>query len=104
MTGGSKTYIPKNFYTKTTYLTLLSEKFGGSGAPPRPFCTSPLASGMQKVFCHLPYIKDPKAGRGSGSDFVNCTLHFLTCQFQSCVLLVTGHIIDECRPCYYKDA
>ncbi|MFS7967342.1 hypothetical protein Hanom_Chr09g00784671 [Helianthus anomalus] len=34
--GGSKTYIPKNFYTKTTYITLLSEKFGGSGAPPRP--------------------------------------------------------------------
>ncbi|MFS8025890.1 hypothetical protein Hanom_Chr16g01480411 [Helianthus anomalus] len=33
-TGGSKTYIPKNFYTKTTYITLLSEKFGGSGAPP----------------------------------------------------------------------
>ncbi|KAJ0519958.1 hypothetical protein HanIR_Chr10g0454101 [Helianthus annuus] len=28
-TGGSKTYIPKNFYTKTTYITLLSEKFGG---------------------------------------------------------------------------
>ncbi|MFS7957495.1 hypothetical protein Hanom_Chr07g00667011 [Helianthus anomalus] len=29
MTEGSKTYIPKNFYTKTTYITLLSEKFGG---------------------------------------------------------------------------
>ncbi|MFS7916358.1 hypothetical protein Hanom_Chr02g00176191 [Helianthus anomalus] len=40
--GGSKTYIPKNFYTKTTYITLLSEKFGGSGSPPRPFYTSPL--------------------------------------------------------------
>ncbi|MFS8007588.1 hypothetical protein Hanom_Chr14g01262771 [Helianthus anomalus] len=35
-TGGSKTYIPKNFYTRTTYITLSSEKFGGSGAPPRP--------------------------------------------------------------------
>ncbi|MFS7939242.1 hypothetical protein Hanom_Chr05g00449371 [Helianthus anomalus] len=34
--GGAKTYIPKNFYTKTTYITLLSEKFGGSGAPPGP--------------------------------------------------------------------
>ncbi|KAJ0537396.1 hypothetical protein HanHA300_Chr08g0263011 [Helianthus annuus] len=45
--GGSKTYIPKNFYrtggrkriyTKTTYLTLLSEMLGGggSGAPPGP--------------------------------------------------------------------
>ncbi|MFS7921800.1 hypothetical protein Hanom_Chr03g00241211 [Helianthus anomalus] len=40
-TGGSKTYIPKNFYTKTTYITLLSEKFGGSGAPPRLFYTLP---------------------------------------------------------------
>ncbi|MFS7989570.1 hypothetical protein Hanom_Chr11g01048501 [Helianthus anomalus] len=40
--GGSKTYIPKNFYTKTTYITLLSEKFGGSGAPPRPFYPSPM--------------------------------------------------------------
>ncbi|MFS7941883.1 hypothetical protein Hanom_Chr06g00481591 [Helianthus anomalus] len=40
--GGSKTYIPKNFYTKTTYITLLSEKFGGSGAPPRPLYPSPL--------------------------------------------------------------
>ncbi|MFS8016632.1 hypothetical protein Hanom_Chr15g01370831 [Helianthus anomalus] len=41
-TGGSKTYIPKNFYTKTTYITLLLEKFGGSGAPPRPFYPSPM--------------------------------------------------------------
>ncbi|MFS7898403.1 hypothetical protein Hanom_Chr00s022573g01761821 [Helianthus anomalus] len=41
-TRGPKTYIPKNFYSKTTYTTLLSEKFGGSGAPPRPFYTSPL--------------------------------------------------------------
>ncbi|MFS7908827.1 hypothetical protein Hanom_Chr01g00087641 [Helianthus anomalus] len=40
--GGSKTYIPKNFYRKTTYITLLSEKFGGSGAPPRPLYPSPL--------------------------------------------------------------
>ncbi|MFS7898585.1 putative phosphodiesterase metallo-dependent phosphatase [Helianthus anomalus] len=39
---GSKTYVPKNFYTKTKYITLLIEKFGGSGAPPRPFYTSPL--------------------------------------------------------------
>ncbi|MFS7928506.1 hypothetical protein Hanom_Chr04g00321571 [Helianthus anomalus] len=30
-TGESK-YIPKNFYTKTLYITLLSEKFGGSGS------------------------------------------------------------------------
>ncbi|MFS7941177.1 hypothetical protein Hanom_Chr05g00473131 [Helianthus anomalus] len=30
---GSKTYIPKHFYTKTTYITLLSEKFGGGRAP-----------------------------------------------------------------------
>ncbi|MFS7986725.1 hypothetical protein Hanom_Chr11g01013671 [Helianthus anomalus] len=27
-TGGSKTNIPKNLYTKTTYIILLSEKFG----------------------------------------------------------------------------
>ncbi|MFS8029951.1 hypothetical protein Hanom_Chr17g01528371 [Helianthus anomalus] len=32
-TGGSKTYIPKKFYTKRTYITLLSEKF--SPPPPR---------------------------------------------------------------------
>ncbi|MFS7908870.1 hypothetical protein Hanom_Chr01g00088121 [Helianthus anomalus] len=43
-TGGSKTYIPKNFYTKTTYITLLGKKFGGSGAPPRPFYPSPMAT------------------------------------------------------------
>ncbi|MFS7921650.1 hypothetical protein Hanom_Chr03g00239481 [Helianthus anomalus] len=41
-TGGSKTYIPKNFYTKTTYITLLSQKFGGSGAPPGPLKASPM--------------------------------------------------------------
>ncbi|MFS7932621.1 hypothetical protein Hanom_Chr04g00370071 [Helianthus anomalus] len=39
---GSKTYIPKNLYTKTTYITLLNEKFGGSDAPLRLFYTSPL--------------------------------------------------------------
>ncbi|MFS8033519.1 hypothetical protein Hanom_Chr17g01570521 [Helianthus anomalus] len=33
-TGGSKTYIPKNFYTKITYIKLLSEKFGVC-PPPR---------------------------------------------------------------------
>ncbi|MFS8011893.1 hypothetical protein Hanom_Chr14g01314341 [Helianthus anomalus] len=32
-TGGSKTYIPKNFYTKITCYPLLSEKFGASAAP-----------------------------------------------------------------------
>ncbi|MFS7896431.1 hypothetical protein Hanom_Chr00s004772g01724981 [Helianthus anomalus] len=39
-TGGSKTYLPKNFYTKTTYSPLLSEKFGeggGGGGVGRPF-------------------------------------------------------------------
>ncbi|MFS7975060.1 hypothetical protein Hanom_Chr10g00876041 [Helianthus anomalus] len=41
-TGGSKMYIPKNLYTKSTYITLLSEKFEGSGAPSRPCYTSPL--------------------------------------------------------------
>ncbi|MFS8004285.1 hypothetical protein Hanom_Chr13g01223971 [Helianthus anomalus] len=41
-TGGLKTYIPKHLYTKTTYITLLSEKFGGSGAPPGPFKASPM--------------------------------------------------------------
>ncbi|MFS7898885.1 hypothetical protein Hanom_Chr17g01571651 [Helianthus anomalus] len=40
--GGSKAYIPKNFYTKTTCTTLLSEKFGGSGAPPGPLNATPL--------------------------------------------------------------
>ncbi|MFS8008486.1 hypothetical protein Hanom_Chr14g01273331 [Helianthus anomalus] len=41
-TGGSKTSIPKNFYTKTTCTTLLSEKFGGSGAPSGPLNATPL--------------------------------------------------------------
>ncbi|MFS7959985.1 hypothetical protein Hanom_Chr08g00697581 [Helianthus anomalus] len=41
-TVGSKMYILKNFYMKTTYITLPSEKFEGSGAPSRPFYTSPL--------------------------------------------------------------
>ncbi|MFS7898008.1 putative oxidoreductase [Helianthus anomalus] len=38
-TGGSKMYIPKNFYTKTTYITLLSEKF--EGGPPAPSILRP---------------------------------------------------------------
>ncbi|MFS7918432.1 hypothetical protein Hanom_Chr03g00200951 [Helianthus anomalus] len=33
-TGGLKTYIPKNSYTKTTYRTPLSEKFRGPPGPP----------------------------------------------------------------------
>ncbi|MFS7987854.1 hypothetical protein Hanom_Chr11g01027731 [Helianthus anomalus] len=41
-TGGLKTYIPKHLYTKTTYIILLSEKFGGSGAPPGTFKASPM--------------------------------------------------------------
>ncbi|MFS7955031.1 hypothetical protein Hanom_Chr07g00637651 [Helianthus anomalus] len=41
--GGSKTYIPKKFYTKTTYSPLLSEKFGRSAAPSRPLKASPMA-------------------------------------------------------------
>ncbi|MFS7971419.1 hypothetical protein Hanom_Chr09g00832591 [Helianthus anomalus] len=40
-TGGSKTYIPKNFYTKTTYITLLSEKFGGRAPLPAPLNLRP---------------------------------------------------------------
>ncbi|KAM0044610.1 putative delta(24)-sterol reductase [Helianthus debilis subsp. tardiflorus] len=39
---GSKTYIPKNFYTKTTCSPLLSEKFGGLAAPSRPHYPSPM--------------------------------------------------------------
>ncbi|KAJ0928575.1 hypothetical protein HanRHA438_Chr04g0195611 [Helianthus annuus] len=35
-------YIPKNFYPKTTYITRLSEKFGGSGAPPSPLKAAPM--------------------------------------------------------------
>ncbi|MFS7958684.1 hypothetical protein Hanom_Chr07g00681661 [Helianthus anomalus] len=35
-TGGSKKYIPKNLYTKTTYSSLLSEKFRGLAVPSRP--------------------------------------------------------------------
>ncbi|MFS7933818.1 hypothetical protein Hanom_Chr04g00384281 [Helianthus anomalus] len=41
-TRGSKTYIPNNFYTKTTYSPLLSENFGGSAAPSRPLEAAPL--------------------------------------------------------------
>ncbi|KAJ0935962.1 hypothetical protein HanRHA438_Chr03g0125431 [Helianthus annuus] len=40
-TRESKMYIPKNFYTKTTYITLLSEKFG---SPPAPLIAVPLAT------------------------------------------------------------
>ncbi|MFS8008512.1 hypothetical protein Hanom_Chr14g01273671 [Helianthus anomalus] len=49
-TGGSKTHIPKNFYTKATYITLLSEKFGGSGAPV-PFKTfaQPILSTLSTI-------------------------------------------------------
>ncbi|MFS7999852.1 hypothetical protein Hanom_Chr12g01171481 [Helianthus anomalus] len=43
-TGGSKTYIPINFYTKTTHSPLLSEKFGGSAAPSRPLKASPMTT------------------------------------------------------------
>ncbi|MFS7927190.1 hypothetical protein Hanom_Chr04g00306041 [Helianthus anomalus] len=39
-TGGSKTYIPKNFYMKTTYSLLLSKKFKGSTGPSRPLKAS----------------------------------------------------------------
>ncbi|MFS7928775.1 hypothetical protein Hanom_Chr04g00324701 [Helianthus anomalus] len=40
--GGSKTYIPKNFYTKTTYSPLLSGKFRGSAVLSRPHKATPL--------------------------------------------------------------
>ncbi|MFS7915843.1 putative ribosomal protein L9 [Helianthus anomalus] len=39
-TGGSKMYIPKKLYTKRTFITLLSEKFGGSGPRPLESCAS----------------------------------------------------------------
>ncbi|MFS8024353.1 hypothetical protein Hanom_Chr16g01462241 [Helianthus anomalus] len=54
-TGWSKTYIPKNFYTKTTHITLLTEKFGGSGSPPGPFKASPLGRVIDlahSAWCH----------------------------------------------------
>ncbi|MFS7970609.1 hypothetical protein Hanom_Chr09g00822921 [Helianthus anomalus] len=41
-TRGSKTYKPKNFYMKTTYMALLSEKFGKSPPPPPPSLYFPL--------------------------------------------------------------
>ncbi|MFS7972775.1 hypothetical protein Hanom_Chr09g00848761 [Helianthus anomalus] len=41
-TGGSKTYIPKNCYMKTTYSPLLSEKFGRS-APLPPLKSFPMS-------------------------------------------------------------
>ncbi|MFS7930247.1 hypothetical protein Hanom_Chr04g00341881 [Helianthus anomalus] len=41
-TGGSKTYISKKYYMKRTYITLLSEKFGGSDASPGPFKATPI--------------------------------------------------------------
>ncbi|MFS7903767.1 hypothetical protein Hanom_Chr01g00027941 [Helianthus anomalus] len=40
-TEGSKTYIPKNFYTKTTYFPLTNEKFGRSAALSRPYIATP---------------------------------------------------------------
>ncbi|KAM0046119.1 hypothetical protein Hdeb2414_s0009g00312221 [Helianthus debilis subsp. tardiflorus] len=39
--GGVENVYTQKFYTKTTYITLLSEKFEESGAPLRPFYTSP---------------------------------------------------------------
>ncbi|MFS7990891.1 hypothetical protein Hanom_Chr11g01064281 [Helianthus anomalus] len=48
-TGGLKTYIPKNFYTKTTYSPLLSEKFGGSAAPSNPHYAAPLILGVSSL-------------------------------------------------------
>ncbi|MFS7926324.1 hypothetical protein Hanom_Chr04g00295721 [Helianthus anomalus] len=50
--GGSKTSIPKNFYTKTTCTTLLSEKFGGSGAPAGPLNATPLVLTLGKHLVH----------------------------------------------------
>ncbi|KAJ0541044.1 putative leucine-rich repeat domain superfamily [Helianthus annuus] len=50
-TEGSKTYIPKNFYTKTTFTTLLNEKFGGSGAPPGPLNATPLRVMVLLISC-----------------------------------------------------
>ncbi|MFS7913571.1 hypothetical protein Hanom_Chr02g00143291 [Helianthus anomalus] len=46
-TGGSKTYTPKNFYTKTTYSPLLNEKYGGSATPSRPLKASPMAKAKE---------------------------------------------------------
>ncbi|KAJ0629274.1 hypothetical protein HanIR_Chr00c17g0909361 [Helianthus annuus] len=34
-------HIPKKFYTKSTYVTLLREKLGGSGAPRAPIIMRP---------------------------------------------------------------
>ncbi|MFS8017462.1 hypothetical protein Hanom_Chr15g01380691 [Helianthus anomalus] len=41
-TGGSKTCIPKNLYTKTTYSLLLSKKFGESVTPSHPQYATPI--------------------------------------------------------------
>ncbi|MFS7973300.1 hypothetical protein Hanom_Chr09g00855011 [Helianthus anomalus] len=59
-TGGSRTYIPKNFYTKTTYITLLAEKFGGSGAPPGPFKASPMGIGIHLTALNMVCISIKK--------------------------------------------
>ncbi|MFS7926234.1 hypothetical protein Hanom_Chr04g00294661 [Helianthus anomalus] len=64
-TGGSKTYIPKNFYTKTTCTTLLSEKFGGSGAPPGPLNATPLV-GVEGYNGWLRWLRRRKRGVGDG--------------------------------------
>ncbi|MFS8012940.1 hypothetical protein Hanom_Chr14g01326931 [Helianthus anomalus] len=49
-------YIPKNFYTKTTYSPLLSEKFGGSTAPSRPLKASPMHIAYRFIYVLLsPY-------------------------------------------------
>ncbi|MFS7934349.1 hypothetical protein Hanom_Chr05g00390571 [Helianthus anomalus] len=58
--GGSKTYIPKKIYTKRTYITLLSEKFGGSGVPSGPFIAASLPRYMYVLFrrLHFPIHKE----------------------------------------------
>ncbi|KAJ0686977.1 hypothetical protein HanOQP8_Chr11g0421661 [Helianthus annuus] len=54
---GSKTYIPKNLYTKTKYSPLLSEKFGGLAAPSRPHYVAPLATVIVRVSFFKPLVE-----------------------------------------------
>ncbi|MFS7945205.1 hypothetical protein Hanom_Chr15g01395271 [Helianthus anomalus] len=42
-TGGSKTYIPKNFFTKTTYLILTTVRKSSRVEPPRHFKAAPMS-------------------------------------------------------------
>ncbi|KAJ0807004.1 putative rossmann-like alpha/beta/alpha sandwich protein [Helianthus annuus] len=64
--GGAKTYIPKNFYTKVLFITLRVEKFGGRAPPPAPRKLRPWLVAM---------VMEQSKVLGSVSDYVTHHAH-----------------------------